>query len=122
MASDAAIMPRYPDRPATDVSFTRTTPFLHTLNNDKDDSPRESVETSSLPPAISAHVHVPAEIWSMTLNQISEMGTDEDLAYLWMTVRRVSRLFRDDVERFFRKDHLHKMELFAHCCKCSLSD
>ena len=43
-----------------------------------------------------------------------------ELAYLWMTVRHVSRDFQAEIERLFREEHLGKTWIHAGCGKPSV--
>lgn len=74
----------------------------HTIN----DSPSFIVEEPS--------VTLPPEIWTMIVGDLDGPSQDE-LAFLWMTVRNVSKSLRNEVERVFRKEHIGKAKLIGDC-------
>lgn len=79
---------------------------------------RESAPTTpSRLPVMSPQVRFPTEIWSMTLEYLRERKTQEDLTYLWTTVRHVSKVFRDEIEKLFVEKHMGKTWLHADCGK-----
>lgn len=55
----------------------------------------------------------------MTLRNLRERKTQEDLTYLWMTVRHVSTLFRDEIEKIFMEEHMAKTCLHTDSSKSS---
>lgn len=63
---------------------------------------------SSRLPTMSPPVHCPAELWSMTLKHFRERKTEEDLTCLWLTVRHVSKNFRDEIEETFMEENIGK--------------
>lgn len=54
------------------------------------------------------HLHFPPEIWGLTLQNFRQRKSQDELAYLWTTVRYVSRQFRNEIEEIFRTEHLPK--------------
>ncbi len=82
-----------------------TTPIsvmLHTRN----ESPTSVTEQPS--------VTLPPEVWSIIIGNLDGPSQNE-LAFLWMTVRNVSKSIRNEVERVFRKEHIRKTKLICDC-------
>lgn len=55
------------------------------------------------------------EIWSNILRSFSDCKTQDDLTYLWATIRLVNRWFKIEVEEIFKKQHLEKTTLQFDC-------
>ncbi len=53
----------------------------------------------------------------MTINSMRDRKSQAELAYLWTTVRRVSKLFEQEIEKLFREVHLGKKWIHADCGK-----
>ena len=53
-------------------------------------------------------IYAPPEIWSNALRSFSDCKAQDDLTYLWTTLRLVNRWFRIEVEEIFKKQHLEK--------------
>ena len=54
------------------------------------------------------------ELWAMTISTMRDRKSQAELAYLWITVRRVSKQFEWAVENLFRKEHFGKTWIFAN--------
>ena len=50
----------------------------------------------------------------MTIDNMRDCKSQAELAYLWITVRRVSKQFESAVEKLFREEHLGKTWIFAN--------
>lgn len=59
-------------------------------------------------------VTLPPELWTMIICNLDGPSQD-DLAFLWMTVRNVSKSLRNEVERVFTKEHIGKTKLIGDC-------
>ena len=120
MSSGAVTEPPQMYQPAIRVCSISTSLPRHLSDNNKDGLSHKSTTTSSSRlPAMSAHVRLPAELWCMTLESFRDSKTQEDLTYLWLTVRHVSTLFRDEIEKLFMEEHMGKIWLHADCGKLS---
>ena len=58
--------------------------------------------------SIQSDLHFPPELWSMTTRNFRHRKSPDELTYLWTTVRRVSRQFKEEIEEIFRTEHLPK--------------
>lgn len=56
----------------------------------------------------------PPELWSETLKQVRDWKSEEELIYLWTTLRHVSRQFKVEIEHIFRTEHLPKTSLHLY--------
>lgn len=63
----------------------------------------------------------PPEVWGLTLNHCREWESQDELTYLWTTVRHVSRQFKAAVEDIFKTEHLSKTWLHVEPGEFSLS-
>ena len=52
---------------------------------------------------------LPVEIWRIVFGNLDL--TDQDLVYLWLDYRLVSRLFKEEVEHIFAKEFISKTSL-----------
>ena len=59
-------------------------------------------------PAVPSHLHFLPELWSITTQNFRHRKSPEDLMYLWITVRHVSRQFKEETEEPFRTEHQPK--------------
>ena len=57
---------------------------------------------------------LPPEIWSLTLCYLCDLKCQDELTYLWTTVRHVCRQFKSEIENMFRTEHLPKTFLYVH--------
>ena len=57
---------------------------------------------------MSSRPYFPPEIWSLTLHNLRERKSQDELQYLWTEVRRVSKQFQEEIEEIFRTEHLPK--------------
>ena len=69
---------------------------------------------SGLTPTMRSDIHLPPEVWHMTLAYLRERKSQEELAYLWLKARLVSRQFKQEIEEIFRTEHLPKTWLHFH--------
>lgn len=56
----------------------------------------------------------PPGVWSITLHYLRDLKSQDELTYLWTTVRHVSRQCKTEVEDIFRTEHLPKTFLHVH--------
>lgn len=56
--------------------------------------------------SMSTGLALPPEIWSLTLDNFRELKSQDELIYLWTTLRHVCRQFQATVEDFFETQHL----------------
>jgi hypothetical protein len=56
----------------------------------------------------------PPEVWSLTLHNLRDLKSQDELTYLWTTVRHVCRQFMTEVESIFRTQHLPKTFIHIH--------
>lgn len=49
---------------------------------------------------------LPPEVWSLTLDNFWESKSQDELIYLWTTLRHVCRQFQATVEELFETQHL----------------
>ena len=57
----------------------------------------------------------PKELWGMTISDLRERTSQDELAYLWMTVRLVSGFIKHEIETIFVLEHMKKVFLHADC-------
>lgn len=57
---------------------------------------------------------LPPEVWSLTLRNFRDLRSQNELVYLWTTVRHVCRQFKIEVEDIFRMEHLPKTFLLGN--------
>lgn len=57
---------------------------------------------------------LPPEVWSLTLHNLRDLKSQDELAYLWTTLRHVCRQLKTEVEGIFRMEHLPKTLLHVH--------
>lgn len=62
----------------------------------------------------------PPEIWRMTLEEFRQLGSLEDLIWLWSECRHVSKLFLGTIEDILRTEHLPKTRLGIEIGKLTL--
>ncbi len=55
---------------------------------------------------MSTGLALPPELWGLTLNHLCEWKSQDELTYLWTTLRHVCRQFKAVVEDVFRTQHL----------------
>ena len=60
-----------------------------------------------------SRARLPPELWAMTVSTMRDRKSQAELAYLWMTVRRVSKQFEWAVEKIFREEHIEKTWIFV---------
>lgn len=56
----------------------------------------------------------PPELWTIVLHNIRDLKSQDELTYLWTTVRQVCRQFKTEIEDIFRTEHLPKTFLHVH--------
>lgn len=61
------------------------------------------------------HLYLPPELWSKTLKTLEHRRSQEELIYLWTSVRNVSSHFKDEIEGIFVTEHMAKVALHANC-------
>lgn len=71
----------------------------------------------AVPNAVSttSRARFPPELWAMTINNMCDRKSQAELAYLWTTVRQVSKDFEREIEKLFLKEHLGKTWIHADC-------
>ena len=60
------------------------------------------------------------ELWAMTISTMRDRKSQTELAYLWITLRRVSKQFKWAVEKLFRDKHIGETRIFADSGKLSI--
>ena len=55
-----------------------------------------------------SNLYLPPEVWSLTLQEFCCRKTQDDLTYLWTTVRHVCKQFKVEIEDIFCSEHLPK--------------
>lgn len=63
---------------------------------------------------MSSAPYFPPEIWSLALQNLRDRKSQDELTYLWTTLRHVSRQFKEEIEEIFRTEHLPKVLLYLH--------
>lgn len=53
----------------------------------------------------------------MIITCLRDRKSQAELAYLWLTVRHVSTLFKAEIEKLFIEYHLEKTTIYADCGK-----
>ena len=66
---------------------------------------------------MSSHLYLPPEVWSITLENLRALQSQDELTYLWTVVRLVCRHFKEVVEEIFRTEHLPKTWLYVDTCE-----
>lgn len=61
-----------------------------------------------------ASVALAPELWSIIIGNLNGKSQDE-LAFMWMTIRNVSKHFQAEVERVFKNEHVSKTRLLGDC-------
>ncbi len=80
-------------------------PCLSTLT--RPTSPVYQPESKTLcQSSMSTGLALPPELWGLTLNHLCESKREDELTYLWTTLRHVCRHFKAIVEDVFRTQHL----------------
>ena len=67
-----------------------------------------------------SRARLPPELWAMTINTMRDRKSQAELAYLWITVRRVSKDFERAVEKIFRAEHIGETRIYADSGKQSI--
>lgn len=67
---------------------------------------------TAINPTMPSRPSFPPEIWSITLGNLRERQSQEELTYLWTTARHVCRQFKEEIEEIFRTEHLPKTWLY----------
>lgn len=62
-----------------------------------------------------ARARLPRELWAMTMDKMRDCKSQAELAYLWTTLRRVSKGFEREIEKFFYGEHLGRTWIHADC-------
>ena len=70
--------------------------------------------------ATTSRARLPPELWALTVSTMRDRKSQAELAYLWITVRRVSKQFEWAVEKLFRAEHLWKTRIYADSGKASV--
>ncbi len=95
---------------------------IHTGSNDIVTANRISTDASKAVESFNtlsttSQARLLPELWAMTINSMRDRKSQAELAYLWTTVRRVSKLFEQEIEKLFREVHLGKKWIHADCGK-----
>lgn len=56
--------------------------------------------------SMSTGLALPPEVWGLTLDNFRESKSQDELIYLWTTLRHVCRQFKATVEELFKTQHL----------------
>ena len=62
-------------------------------------------------------IRLPSEVWRITLHYLRDRKSQDELTYLWTTVRHVCRQFKEEMEEIFRMEHLPKTWLHFNISK-----
>lgn len=79
------------------------------------------VVASSQTVPMAPRARLPFELWAMTIGHMRDRKSQAELAYLWTTVRRVSKAFEQEIEKLFLEEHLEKTWIHVDCGKRSIS-
>lgn len=61
---------------------------------------------------MSTGLALPPEIWGLTLDHFRELKSQDELIYLWTTLRHVCRQFKATLEDLFKAQHLPRTFLY----------
>ena len=100
------------DFPAFDIANYNDIPEMGEMTALPKASARLSILTKKTGPA-----PLPPELWCIIIKYLNGDSL-EDLAFLWLTVRRVAKAFEAEVERVFAKERLLGSRLDGDCGKC----
>lgn len=103
----------FPDAYVTDTGFNDIVTMMSTFDN-ASGTVASSDTISAMPRA-----RFPLELWAMTIRNMRDRTSHAELAYLWTTVRRVSKFFEQEIENLFLEIHVGKTWIYADCGKRS---